>query len=46
MKSKYANLKTNMNINKIQEAADCIKKGEIVLFPTETVYGIRSKCNR
>ena len=40
MISKYADLKTNIDINKIKEAAKSIKKGEIVLFPTETVYGI------
>lgn len=40
MKSKYADLKTNEDLNKIKEAAVEIKKGKIVLFPTETVYGI------
>ena len=40
MKSKYANLKQNCDINKIREAAISIKEGNIVLFPTETVYGI------
>ncbi len=40
MKSKYADLRLNEDINKIEEAADCIKHGGIVLFPTETVYGI------
>ncbi len=40
MKSKYVNLKTNIDLNKIKEAAKCIKNGELVLFPTETVYGI------
>ena len=40
MKSKYANLNTQIDINKIKEAAKSIKKGELVLFPTETVYGI------
>ncbi len=40
MKSKYADLKLNEDINKIKEAAECIKEGKIVLFPTETVYGI------
>ena len=42
MKSKYADLKLNGDINKIEEAAKCIKNGNIVLFPTETVYGIGS----
>lgn len=40
MKSKYANLKNNKDLTKIEEAAMSIKKGKIVLFPTETVYGI------
>ena len=40
MKSKYADLKTNIDLSKIKEAAKCIKNGELVLFPTETVYGI------
>ena len=40
MKSKYADLKQNKDLNKIEEAAMSIKEGNIVLFPTETVYGI------
>lgn len=40
MKSKYCNLKEEINIEKIKEAAYEIKNGNIVLFPTETVYGI------
>lgn len=40
MKSKYADLKLNKNLDKIREAAMSIKEGSIVLFPTETVYGI------
>ena len=40
MKSKYADLKQNNDLNKIKEAAMSIKQGNIVLFPTETVYGI------
>lgn len=40
MKSKYADLKQNKDLNKIKEAAMSIKQGNIVLFPTETVYGI------
>ena len=40
MKSKYANLKDEENINKIKEAAQEINNGNLVLFPTETVYGI------
>ena len=40
MKSKYADLKQNEDLNKIRESAQAIKQGNIVLFPTETVYGI------
>ena len=40
MKSKYADLKLSKDLNKIKEAAMSIKEGGIVLFPTETVYGI------
>ena len=40
MKSKYANLKERIDINKIKEASEEINNGNIVLFPTETVYGI------
>lgn len=40
MKSKYANLTENIDLNKIKEAGKSIKNGELVLFPTETVYGI------
>ena len=40
MKSKYADLKNEINLEKIKEAANSIKNGELVLFPTETVYGI------
>ena len=40
MKSKYADLKLNEDLNRIKEAAMSIREGNIVLFPTETVYGI------
>ena len=40
MKSKYINLKDNQNYEKIKEPAQAIKEGNLVLFPTETVYGI------
>ena len=40
MISKYADLKQNKDLNKIKEAAIEIRNGNIVLFPTETVYGI------
>lgn len=40
MKSKYIKLKNDKEYEKIKPAADSIKKGDLVLFPTETVYGI------
>ena len=33
-------LKSNKNYNKIKDAANIIKQGGLVLFPTETVYGL------
>jgi L-threonylcarbamoyladenylate synthase len=30
----------NIDLRLIQEAADAIKRGELVAFPTETVYGL------
>ena len=40
MKSKYIDLKNNNEYEKIKPAAESIKQGKLVLFPTETVYGI------
>ena len=40
MISKYINMKENNNYNLIKSAAESIKNGELVIFPTETVYGI------
>lgn len=40
MKSKYIDLKNDNDYNKIKSAAESIKQGKLVLFPTETVYGI------
>lgn len=37
---KYLNLKNEIDYTKLQEPANIIKKGGIVIFPTETVYGI------
>ena len=37
---KYINLKYRHNKKAIEYAANLIKNGELVLFPTETVYGI------
>lgn len=38
--AKYLDLKNEYHKNNLNEAADCIKNGKLVLFPTETVYGI------
>ena len=40
MKSKYIDLRNDNDYNKIKPAADSIRQGKLVLFPTETVYGI------
>lgn len=40
MISQYSNQKEKLNIEEIKKAAEEIKKGNLVLFPTETVYGI------
>lgn len=40
MKSKYINLKNVNDYTKIKPAGESIKQGKLVLFPTETVYGI------
>lgn len=40
MKEKYLDFKTNDNYELINEPANVIKNGGLVLFPTETVYGI------
>ena len=34
------NMKDKININEIEKASNLIKEGKLVLFPTETVYGI------
>ncbi len=38
--SKYFDLRNDIDHEKIEEAANIIKNGGLVLFPTETVYGI------
>ena len=38
--SKYIDLREKIDDLKIEEAAEIIKNGGIVVFPTETVYGI------
>lgn len=40
MKSKYINFKQTQNYEEIKAPAEAIKQGKLVLFPTETVYGI------
>lgn len=40
MKSKYINMEKCKDYEKIKEAAYSLKEGKLVLFPTETVYGI------
>ena len=37
---KYINLKNTNDFSELKEAADTIKSGGLVLFPTETVYGL------
>ena len=40
MISKYINFKNNVNYDEIKLPAQAIRDGKLVLFPTETVYGI------
>lgn len=40
MKTQYIDFKKEIKIEEIKEAAKAIKQGKLVLFPTETVYGI------
>lgn len=40
METKYINYKENPNNDFLQEAGNAIKNGKLVIFPTETVYGI------
>lgn len=40
MKSKYINFKNQQNYEELKAPAKAIKQGKLVLFPTETVYGI------
>lgn len=40
MKSKYINFKNQQNYEELKAPAEAIKQGKLVLFPTETVYGI------
>ena len=36
----YVDLKDNINLERLRKPAKMIKEGKIVIFPTETVYGI------
>ena len=38
--SKYINFENNIEYTKLKEVATAIKNGKVVVFPTETVYGI------
>ncbi len=40
MKSKYIDFRNEQNYEELKAAAEAIKQGKLVLFPTETVYGI------
>ena len=40
MKSKYIDFKKEQNLEELKAPAEAIKQGKLVLFPTETVYGI------
>lgn len=41
---KYINFKNGIEDNKLTEISEKLKKGAIVIFPTETVYGIGTNC--
>ena len=36
----YVDLKDNIDLERLRKPAKMIKEGKIVIFPTETVYGI------
>ncbi len=40
MKSKYIDFKKSKNYEELKVPAEAIKQGKLVLFPTETVYGL------
>ena len=41
---KYIDFKNGIENRKLDEIAEKIKDGDIVIFPTETVYGIGANC--
>lgn len=40
MKTKYFNIKQGLKKENIKEISDSLKEGKLVVFPTDTVYGI------
>lgn len=42
--TKYFDFKEKINNLELQEAAQALKEGKTVIFPTETVYGIGANC--
>ena len=40
MTSKYINFKNNIDYNELKKIANEIKNNKVIIFPTETVYGI------
>lgn len=44
MKSKYVDLKTKKDWKLLEEPIQAIQQGELVIFPTETVYGVGANC--
>ena len=41
---KYIDFKNGIEYDKLKEVAEAINKSGIVIFPTETVYGIGANC--
>lgn len=37
---KVIDFKSNIDQNKLNECGECIRRGGLVIFPTETVYGL------
>lgn len=38
--TKYCNFQEGINQKELEQCASKIKQGELIIFPTETVYGI------
>ena len=45
MKTIYINSNQSNLINKVFPAAEAVRRGELVIFPTETVYGIAARAD-